>query len=76
LQEWMNRNDLGRGVNTVLEVFSNLTANDIYLPTTEGREVHLCAITQPDSAQRAVIERLGILIPERIGRPNWNRKEV
>lgn len=76
LQEWMNRSGLGRGVKTVLEVFSKLTANDIYLPTTGGREVHLCAITRPDPSQRAVIDRLGIPIPERIGRPNWSRKEV
>jgi len=71
LQTWMDRSGLGRGARTVLEAFSQLKANDIRLPTTNDREVQLCCITCPDKSQKAIIDRLGIEIPQRLGRPSW-----
>jgi len=67
----MDRTGLGRGVRTVLEEFARLKANDVLLRTSAGRHVTLCCITQPHPAQRALIDRLGLTIPQRLGRPRW-----
>lgn len=74
LQIWMERSGLGRGVRTVIEEFARLKANDVILKTSVGREIKLCCITQPDPAQRALLDRMGLTIPERLGRPLWVRK--
>jgi transposase len=74
LQTWMERSGLGRGVRTVIEEFARLKANDVILKTSAGREIKLCCITQPDPAQRALLDRMGLTIPERLGRPLWVRK--
>ena len=71
LQLWMERSGLGRGVRTVLEEFARIKANDVILRTTQGRDIKLCCVTQPDKAQQVLLERLGIRLPERIGRPVW-----
>lgn len=74
LQIWMERSGLGRGVRTVIEEFARLKANDVILKTSVGREIKLCCITQPDPAQRALLDRMGLTIPERLGRPLCVRK--
>ena len=74
LQIWMERSGLGRGVRTVMEEFARLKANDVILKTSAGREIQLCCITQPDPAQRALLDRMGLVIPERLGRPSWVRR--
>jgi hypothetical protein len=73
LQTWMERAQLGRGVRTVLEEFARIKATDVVMPTDTGREVRLRCVTKADAAQCALIDRLGITIPERIGRPHWVR---
>jgi transposase len=74
LQIWMERSGLGRGVRTVIEEFARLKANDVILKTSAGREIKLCCITQPDPAQRALLDRMGLMIPERLGRALWVQK--
>jgi transposase len=74
LQIWMERSGLGRGVRTVVEELARLKANDVILKTSTGRQIRLCCITQPDRAQRALLDRMGLMIPERLGRPSWLRK--
>jgi transposase len=73
LQIWMERSGLGRGVRTVIEECARLKANDVILKTSAGRQIRLCCITQPDPAQRALLDRMGLVIPERLGRPSWVR---
>lgn len=74
LQAWMERAGLGRGVRTVLEEFARIKATDVILPATDGREVRLSCVTQPDKGQQAIFERLGVRLPERLGRPVWVRQ--
>jgi transposase len=74
LQIWMERSGLGRGVRTVIKEFARLKANDVILKTSAGREIRLCCITRPDQAQRALLDRMGLAIPERLGRSSWVRK--
>ena len=71
LQGWMQRAGLGRGVRTLLEELARIKACDVILPTPTGREVKLSCVTRPDAAGRALIERLGLGIPQRLGRPRW-----
>jgi hypothetical protein len=42
-------------------------------PPTAGREVRLSCVTEPDDAQRALIDRLGLTLPKRLSRPSWAR---
>jgi transposase len=74
LQTWMERSGLGRGARTVIEEFARIKVADVILPTTAGREVRLSCVTRPDGAQRAIIDRLGLELPERLGRPSWVRR--
>jgi len=76
LQIWMEQSGLGRGVRTVIEECARLKANDVILKTSAGREIRLCCITQPDPAQRALLDRMGLVIPERLGRPSWVRSPI
>jgi len=71
LQAWMERSGLGRAARTVIEELARIKAADVVLPTTAGRDVRLACVTRPDKGQRAIIERLGIELPERLGRPRW-----
>ena len=71
LQTWMERAGLGRGVRTVLEEFAKIKVVDVVLGTSAGREVTLTCVTRPDGAQRALIDRLGLELPERLSRPRW-----
>ena len=73
LQAWMERAGLGRGVRTVLEDLARLKATEVILPTSAGRAVHLWCISRPDPGQRALLDRLGLVLPERLGRPRWLR---
>jgi len=53
--------------------WTRLKASDVILKTSAGREIRPCCITQPDPAQRALPDRMGLVIPERLGRPSWVR---
>jgi transposase len=74
LQIWMERAGLGRGVRTVLEELARLKSTDVVLGTSCGRQIKLCCVTDPDAAQRALLDRLGLVMPERLGRPRWVRR--
>ena len=71
LQAWMERAGLGSGVRTVVEEFARIKAVDVILPTSCGRQVMVQCVTRPDPAQRALLDRLGIVLPERLGRAAW-----
>jgi hypothetical protein len=71
LQTWMERAGLGRGARTVIEDIARIKASDVILGTPSGREVKVCCVTRPDGGQRAILDRLGIELPHRLGRPRW-----
>ncbi len=71
LQTWMERSRLGRGARTVIKELARLKAADVILPTSAGRDVRLTCVTRPDKAQAAIIDWLGLELPERVGRPRW-----
>ena len=49
-----------------LALLATLQSADIVLPTTDGREIRLRRITQPNSEQKLLLDQLGINLPERL----------
>jgi transposase len=54
-----------------LAILSTLQSADIVLPTTDGREIRLRRITEPTTAQKSLLDQLGLTLPERF---ELNRK--
>jgi transposase len=48
-----------------LALLSTLHSGDIVLPTTDGREIRLRRITEPDKEQKSLLHELGLSLPER-----------
>lgn len=48
-----------------LALLSTLQSADIVLPTTDGREIRLRRITEPSAEQKALLQQLGLVLPER-----------
>jgi transposase len=71
LQTWMARGGLGRGTRTVIDELAQIRAVDVVLRTTRGRHVRIACVTRPTQAQQILLDRLGIELPERLGRPRW-----
>jgi transposase len=72
LEQWAERSGLGGGsVRTILSELRRIKASDVILPTTDGRHIRLSCVTRPDAHQQAILDRLGLMLPERLGRPRW-----
>ena len=71
LESWMSRCGLGNGPRPLIEEFERIKANDVVLPTSNGREVRIRCVTQTDASQRTLLDRLGLKIPTRLGEPRW-----
>src|SRR6266540_614647 len=54
-----------------IALLSTLQSADIILPTTDGRELRLRRVTEPDSEQRSLLQQLHINLPDRF---ELNRK--
>jgi transposase len=66
LELWQQRVGLGNSPRTVLEELARIQSNDVILPTVPTGEIRLRCITQPDTAQAALLDRLGITLPKRM----------
>ena len=49
-----------------LELLSTLHSADIVLPTTDGREIRLRRITEPDTEQKSLLHQLHLSLPDRL----------
>jgi transposase len=49
-----------------LALLSTLNSADIVLPTTDGRQIRLRRITQPDTQQQLLLHQLGVHLPDRL----------
>ncbi len=47
-----------------LALLSTLQSADIVLPTTDGREIRLRRITEPNAEQESLLQQLGLSLPE------------
>ena len=66
LEMWQQRSGLGNSPRTVLEELARIQSHDVVLPTAAQGEIRLRCITQPDAAQAALLDRLGIVLPKRM----------
>ncbi|HZE61706.1 MAG TPA: IS1634 family transposase [Burkholderiales bacterium] len=68
LEQWQARAGLGNSPRTVLQELAAITSTDIVLPTATvpRRELRLRCVVRPDRAQAALLDRLGLRLPERL----------
>ena len=73
LAQWMRRAGLGNAPRTLLEEFSKIKSGDVVLPTRTRdnqpqKTVRLRCVTTPDEAQKVLLNRLGLTLPQRLRR--------
>jgi transposase len=66
LEMWQSRAGLGNSPRTILEELARIQSHDVVLPTTTHGQIRLRCVTQPDAAQAALLDRLGIVLPKRM----------
>jgi len=66
LEQWQHQAGLGHSPRTILEELGRIHSTDVVLPTTDGREVRLRCVVRPDLAQARLLDRLGLILPERL----------
>jgi transposase len=66
LEMWQSRAGLGNSPRTVLEELARIQSHDVVLPTALHGQIRLRCVTQPDPAQAALLDRLGIVLPKRM----------
>lgn len=71
LEQWQGRAGLGNSPRTILQEFAAVHSTDIVLPTATSpqRELRLRCVVRPDRAQAALLQRLGLRLPERLRMP-------
>jgi transposase len=76
LEQWMIRAGLGHSPRTLLEEVHRLRSVDIVLPTAEplARELRIRCVVRPDPDQAALLDRLGLRLPERLRIPTANHQ--
>jgi len=68
LEQWQSRAGLGNAPRTILQELAAISSTDVILPTatTPPRDLRLRCVVRPDRAQAALLDRLGIQLPERL----------
>ncbi|MBV8334508.1 MAG: hypothetical protein JO358_03490 [Alphaproteobacteria bacterium] len=66
LEMWQQRAGLGNSPRTVLEELARIQSHDVVLPTVTHGPIRLRCVTQPDAAQAALLDRLGVVLPRRM----------
>ena len=68
LEMWQERAGLGNSPRSILEELARIYSHDVMLPTTTHGQIRLRCVTQPDSDQAALLDRLGLVLPKRMRR--------
>jgi transposase len=66
LEMWQQRAGLGNSPRTIREELARIQSHDVVLPTATHGQIRLRCVTQPDPAQAALLDRLGIVLPKRM----------
>jgi transposase len=66
LEMWQSRAGLGNSPRTVLEELARIQSHDVVLPTAAHGQIRLRCVTQPDTAQAVLLDRLGVVLPKRM----------
>jgi len=73
LSQWMHRAGLGDAPRTLLEEFAKIKSGDVVLPARSNngqtrKTIRLRCVTTPDAAQKVLLNRLGLKLPQRLRR--------
>jgi len=68
LEQWQSRAGLGNSPRTILQELGAIHSTDVVLPTATApqRDLRLRCVVRPDRAQAALLDRLGLRLPERL----------
>jgi transposase len=70
LEQWQSRAGLGNSPRTVLAELGAIHSTDVVLPLANSkRELKIRCVAKPDRAQLALLDRLGLRLPERLKPP-------
>jgi len=71
LEQWQSRAGLGNSPRTILQELAAISSTDVVLPTTAApqRELRLHCVVRPDRAQAALLDRMGLRLPQRLRMP-------
>jgi len=72
LELWQERAGLGNSPRTVIDELARIQTADVILPTAEqpSRELRIRCVVRPDPAQKQLLDRLGLRLPERLRPPH------
>jgi transposase len=76
LEMWQQRAGLGNSPRTILEELARIQSHDVVLPTATHGQIRLRCVAQPDPAQAALLDRLGIVLPKRMRLPDHELTEL
>jgi len=72
LAQWMRSCRLGDAPRTLMSEFAKIKSGDVVLPARgqdgQQRTIRLRCVTEPDAAQKVLLNRLGVKIPRRLRR--------
>ena len=76
LEQWQQRAGLGHSPRTILYELGRIQSTDVVLPLARDphREVRIRCVVRPDRAQAALLDRLGLRLPERLRPPSATRE--
>jgi len=68
LEQWQSRAGLGNSPRTILQELAAISSTDLVLPIAVAppRDLRLRCVVRPDRAQAALLDRLGLHLPERL----------
>ena len=71
LAQWMKASGLGDAPRTLVEEFHKIKSGDVVLPTRTadgrtGKTIRVRCVTTPDKAQKVLLSRLGLILPQRL----------
>jgi transposase len=71
LAQWMRGAGLGDAPRTLVEEFARIKSGDVVLPTVArdgqpAKTIRVRCVTTPDRAQRVLLNRLGLTLPQRL----------
>ena len=71
LEQWQRRAGLGNSPRLILDELASIKSTDVVLPLADvpGRDIRIRCVVRPDKAQAALIDRLGLKLPERLRIP-------
>ena len=69
LEQGLVARGLGRSTRKVLEELRGLKSMDVVLPTTEGEELKMKIVSEPDPALKILLDHLNLKYPKRLRSP-------